>query len=228
MLVRKQAHANTDVFGLFAADAIIYRIYRKPLALPRPAVVKYRMAELRENLDMLIYLAVEAPLQRGEVLDQIRDLFPHFNPDQPYHDETVDELFLEMYAYYRQLGLSFAEVAYKLECSEYKLTEMIYGKGLSLNSFLALAKRELYAVAELKSNMLKPLEEKAKSGDVKSAVMLLEKLLPEEFAPRQKLDLNPLAEAPTSLECEDKALKARERLLQLRKERQETEASSEL
>ena len=85
----------------------------------------------------------------------------------------------------------------------------------------------LYAVAELKSTHLKNILEAAENGSTKASITLLEKLLPKEFAPRQKLETSPVESAPSALECENKALKAKQDLEELRRKRKEDQGGAD-
>jgi len=69
-------------------------------------------------------------------------------------------------------------------CSNYKLTALLNGEGLTLEKFVELIKQELFSRAECKAKLLKDIREATGTKAWRVSLTLLEKLYPEEYGPK--------------------------------------------
>ena len=117
---------------------------------------------------------------RKQVCSAVSDLFPAFN-NKGDNDKYLTDYQLEEFGYCRALGLSLKDTAYRLQMSFVKLQSLMSGEGLSLDKFVELVKRELFAKSELKQRLLRDIEQSSGTTNWKTSLALLEKLYPEEF-----------------------------------------------
>ena len=119
---------------------------------------------------------------------EIEALFPVLAYHETHYDKYITEYVLELYVYYRSLGLSMQEVAYELEMSSFLLSKLLHGEGLSLEVFVSLAQAELFSMAKLKGKLLKQLDIAGERGRIKASVALLEKIYPEQYSPKAVIE----------------------------------------
>jgi len=110
-------------------------------------------------------------------------LFPLFK-DSGINDPILDGFNLEQYGYYRSIGLTVSDTAYAMNISNFKLTALLNGEGLSLEKFVDLIKQELFSRAECKAKLLKDIREATGTKAWRVSLTLLEKLYPEEYGPK--------------------------------------------
>lgn len=156
-------------------------------------------------------------------VQRVVDLFPSFDPtlsEGPY-DLAIDDIFIEDYAEIRAVGLSAREAAHAAGISSALIDKLLQGEGLSLDRFVELAKAELFAEAEFKKTHFKNLKDAA-AIEWRASIALLEKLFPEDYTPKLKVENHntgmSAAECSASADAAKKA--ARERLEELREEAQ--------
>jgi len=142
---------------------------------------------LSQRYDLLLHILMESPLTREERLESVGTLFPKFNADPTANvfEEFVTEYVLEVYGYYRSLGMPISEAAHAAEVSETLMARVMEGEGISLDTLLHIAKAELFMGAELKGKHLKQLDN---SKDKGSTVTFLEKIYPKEYTQKGVLE----------------------------------------
>lgn len=141
-----------------------------------------------DKYDELVHIVCESPLVTGTERSAVTALFPRFDEDNTYYDEVVTAMFLEQYGYYRGIGMSREDAANKCGYSGILMNKLLSGEGLSLDTFIALVKVELFAVAEFKEKHLKNIDAQTIAGKWKASVAILEKLLPHQFGPNAGSD----------------------------------------
>jgi len=136
--------------------------------------------QIRKNYDNLIHLLEEAKLPRKEVVGKAKELFPEFS-DISLYDDVIDGYAVEKYRDARSKGLTVEEAAHTSEVSYHVISQALIGGGVSLESFLELAKAELFSKSQKINDLLNVIERAESSTDVNAAVMLLEKIAPERY-----------------------------------------------
>jgi len=121
--------------------------------------------------------------ERRQACSVAFSLFPLFK-DSGENDLVLDSFNLEQYGYYRSIGLTVSDTAYAMNISNYKLTALLNGEGLTLDKFVDLIKQELFSRAECKAKLLKDIREATGTKAWRVSLTLLEKLYPEEYGPK--------------------------------------------
>lgn len=149
-----------------------------------------------------------------EALERVQGLFPTFDPNNAVYESKITALFLDIYECNRGLGLSIDECAAQLEISGNLMVRLLHGEGLSLETFVKVARAERSAVSHFKKTHLQNIDEYATSDDKnawKASVALLEKVLPAQYGAQLMLfsdstntaiddDMNPVESADTYLQ----------------------------
>jgi hypothetical protein len=134
---------------------------------------------LHQKYDILIHLIEESDETEESRLLRIQELFPKYNPENPYNEEHVDEYVIFKYSEARSLGMSVSDSAHSAEVSEKLMLKASEGEGLTLPTFLQFAKAELYSAAmKLREHLVR-----IGSGDkgYKASLALLEKMYPDQY-----------------------------------------------
>jgi len=137
--------------------------------------------------DLLVHVMQEAPLSREKALESVKSLFPSFKEDDQTYvfEEKLGEYVLEMYGYYRSLGMSIAEAAHAAGVTNSLMTKVMEGEGISLDKLIEIAKSELFISAETKGRHLKHLDTSAEKG---ATIAFLEKIYPEKYTKKGILE----------------------------------------
>lgn len=138
------------------------------------------MATIICKYDELVHLVCENKHKRAYVNKQVKKLFPLYSNDKAkyiYH-EFAGPTNIEMYAYYRSLGMSTKDAANSIGLSHRIIEKMLNGEGIPLDVLVDFAKAEIFTKAECKATHLKDLEIDNGKG---AALTFLQTVYPKEF-----------------------------------------------
>ena len=131
--------------------------------------------------DELIFLVDGKELTTKTLQKQVKELFPEFS-GKSTNDSRLSDYVIEKYTYARSIGMDVQQAAYAAEVSQKFIGSCLEGKDLSLERFVMLVKKEIFAAAQLRQKQLTVLTDAAANGDTKSAITLIEKIWPKLYA----------------------------------------------
>lgn len=131
--------------------------------------------------DELIYLVDEIEITPKEQLKRVKKIFPEFK-GKAIRDARLSDYVIEKYTYARSIGMGVQQSAYAAEVSQKFIETCLEGKDLSLERFILLVKKEIFAAAQLRQKQLRVLTDAASNGDTKAAITLIEKIWPKHYA----------------------------------------------
>lgn len=140
------------------------------------------------KFDQLIHYVNESDLSPDEVLAQVIELFPLFDPNSDcYNDKHLSDYNIDLYYYNRSLGLPVVEVANSINLTATLLSKLFLGERVSLTKLVNLAQAEVFALAGQKATHLSMLE---KTEGINGNVTFLEKAFSAQYGDRKQIDIN--------------------------------------
>ena len=141
------------------------------------------------KFDKLIYLTTESGFPVEQVMSEIVELFPLFDPGEldTHNDQFLTDYRVDLYQYNRSLGLPVVEVAQSLQMSVTLLQEIFKGSRVSLEKLVLLARAENYAMSSKKAEHLGAIEKANGRG---SSVTFLEKAYGKTYGDRHLIDVS--------------------------------------
>lgn len=140
---------------------------------------KVSQQEELKKFDELIYFVSEAPTELRDEGVVLR-LFPEYS-GTTFYEDVLSATFLEMYEYYRSIGMTRNDVAHKLGVSSRLMDDLFRGVGITVDTLVKLCRMELAALADFKQKHLKNLDEQVDAGKWQASVTVLELICPTEF-----------------------------------------------
>ena len=130
--------------------------------------------------DEIIHLVCETKQKQSVITKRVKELFPLFsrNVKKYIFHEYASPSKIEMYAYYRSLGMSVADSSNAVGLSHCIMERMLNGEGIPLDVLVDLAQAEIFTKAECKAKHLKNLEDDEGKG---AALQFLQTVYPQEY-----------------------------------------------
>lgn len=183
------------------------------------------------EIDNLLDVLRSRGLSDAEKEDALRVLLPEPKKQgdisELEHNSTiVTREFVQQFADYRSLGLTFIDAAHLCGLTTDKMQSIMYGEGLTREQHTAILQAEQIATARFKYTNLQVLHDAAQEGKWAAAVALLEKVLPDEYGKRMDVRNNGVLKLSAE-GCEAMAQKATNDLQRLRSARRARAQSKE-
>lgn len=136
--------------------------------------------------DEVIHVTCESTLSRDEQVRHVTRLFPHFN-DIDIYDDFVGSYEIEKYMHARSMGMNAEQSAHAAELSTKLINNVLIGIGVTLETFINIAKAEVFAQSTMISSLLSAVHMANSNTEVNAALQLLEKIAPEKYGKNSHL-----------------------------------------
>lgn len=135
---------------------------------------------IKDQYDEIIHFTCEMRLSRVEQVEVVSDRFPKFK-DTKIYDNIFDDYAIAQYTHARSLGQDTTSAAHYAEISALVMNNALDGIGVSLETFVSIIKAELFANAQMVTDLLNTIKRADNNTEVNAAVALLEKIAPERY-----------------------------------------------
>lgn len=196
-------------------------------------MIVYREGARKEQIDSILNKRIDSTkaealyywLYQADISDEEKRSVIETLAERPNTVKECTVELLEQYQNYRNLGLSNRDAAVLCGIAEAKFQQWFQGYDIDQELYKQLLHIEISADAYLKHNCLRTIVDSIDTGNVKTAMWLLERRFPNEYGAKQSLSVETTQEVTVTRNLnEEKALQAREQLRQFRKQREESNA----